>query len=152
MWEDEDGVMGAAIVASSDLDAFNEGYTVPGVVFMASASMAEMGEASDLLDTLDFSDDCLYEGRETYEDALYSGYYDLYSGCGGTDTILVVVAALPEDGSFATLLAVQAISDADLDAIDHILNTFVVVGALPDETGGGTSGGGSGDALVDRVQ
>ena len=148
VWEDEDGVMGAAIVASSDLDAFNEGYTVPGVVFMASASMAEMGDASDLLDTLDFSDDCLYEGRETYDDSLYSGYYDLYSGCAGTDTILVVVAALPPDGSYATLLAVQAISDADLDAIDHILNTFVVVGTLPDETGGGTSGGGSGDASL----
>ena len=141
VWEDEGEVVGAAIVASGDLDAFNNSYSVPGVIFVASASMVEMGTAGELLDIFSFSDDCIFEGRYDYEDALYSGYYDIYSGCDGTDVILVVVAALPEDGSFATLLVLQAVTDADLDAVDHILNTFVVVGTLPDEAGYDGDGG-----------
>jgi hypothetical protein len=38
------------------------------------------------------------------------------------------VAAVPEDRSFIMLLQVIAVSDADFDALDTILNTFVASG------------------------
>ncbi|MBN1315301.1 MAG: PDZ domain-containing protein, partial [Anaerolineales bacterium] len=142
VWEDEGEVLGAAIVASSDVDAYYESYAIPGVIFLASEQLATMGDATDLLDLFEFGQDCSFEGRYEYEDALYAGYYDLYSYCDSNDMVLVVVAALPEDQSFASLLVVQAITDADLDAIDHILDTFVVIGELPDsQAGGGTQMG-----------
>lgn len=138
LWEDEGEVLGAAIVASSDLDAYYASYDTPGVIFLASEQLVQMGTAEDLLDLFEFGEDCTFEGRYEYEDALYAGYYDLYSSCAGIgEMVLVVVAALPEDQSFASLLVVQAVSDADLDAIDHILDTFVVVGELPGSQGGG---------------
>lgn len=140
LWEDEDGVHGAAIVASSNLDDFDQYYDTPGVVFLASEELAQFGDASELLNLFDFSDDCYYDGRYEYQDPLYSGMYDLYESCGGADMIMVVVAAYPEDRSYATVLAVQAITDADLDAADHILDTFVVVGPLPGATDGGEVG------------
>lgn len=141
VWEDEGEVLGAAIVASSDVDAYNESYAVPGVIFLASEQLVQMGDAADLLDLFEFGEDCSFEGRFDYEDALYAGYYDFYSYCDGNDMALVVVAALPDDQAFASLLVVQAISDADLDAIDHILDTFVVVGELPDSQDGGAQMG-----------
>ena len=132
VWEDDGQIVGAGIVASSDLDDFYETYSTPGVIFLASEGMAQAGDSAELLDLFDFSDDCWYEGRFEYEDALYSGFYDYYSGCGGGDTVMLVLVAMPADQSFATVLAMQAVTDADLDATDRILDTFVVVGDLPD--------------------
>jgi len=45
----------------------------------------------------------------------------------------LVLSAVPSDNSqaFLILVDVQIQSDRDLDALDHILNTFDVVGTLP---------------------
>ena len=43
---------------------------------------------------------------------------------------MINLIAVPEDRSFIMLLQVSVVSDADLDALDHILNTFQVVGDL----------------------
>ena len=142
IWEDDGEILGAAIVAADDLDDFNQYYDTPGVVFLASASLASTGDSAELLDLFDFSDDCSYEGRYEYEDPLYAGYYDLYDGCLGEEVIMVVLVAMPPDQSFATVLAVQAITEADLDAADRILDTFIVVGDLPDASAGGPGGTG----------
>ncbi|NOR82711.1 MAG: PDZ domain-containing protein [Ardenticatenales bacterium] len=132
VWEDGGQTVGVGIVASSDLDDFHESYSTPGVIFLAAEGLAQAGDSAELLDFFDFSDDCWYEGRFDYEDALYDGFYDFYSGCGGGDTVMIVLVAMPADRSFATVLAMQAVTDADLDATDRILDTFVVVGDLPD--------------------
>ena len=87
-----------------------------------------MGE---LLDLIDWSSSCTYEGRFDYEDPLYTGVYDVYSNCGGTTSKIVVVAAEPATQDYSVLVQVQVVTDADLDALDHILNTFVVLGTLP---------------------
>jgi len=148
VWEDAGEVLGAAIVASSDLDGFNNSYSTPGALFLASELLALLGDPAELLTSFDFSDDCVYEGRYNYEDALYTGVYDLYSDCGGEDNVMVVLAAMPGDQAFATLLVVQAVTEADLEAADHILDTFVVVGDLPDGTSPGGSDDGDGEAAT----
>lgn len=40
--------------------------------------------------------------------------------------MLVVMVAEPADQSYSALIMVQVVSDADLDALDHILNSFIV--------------------------
>lgn len=112
-----------AVSAAPNLDDFLSTWDVPGVFFGASAQI----EAPDsLLDGFDFSGSCDYGGRNPYEDPLYAGVYDLWTNCGGQDTLYIVLAATPEDQSFVILVAVQVVSDADLDALDHILNSFIV--------------------------
>ena len=49
-----------------------------------------------------------------------------WTNCGGGDTIYIVLVALPEDNSFLVFVAIQAISEADLEALDRILDTFIV--------------------------
>jgi serine protease Do len=103
---------------------------MPGVFFGASETLAQSYDISGMLDTITFSGDCTYDGRFEYQDPLYTGIYDLYSDCGGVGTSIINLSAMPEDGSFIVLLQIVVTSDADLDALDHILDTFEVVGDL----------------------
>lgn len=132
-WSDVDGSgwivdgeeLGWQITAAPSIDGFNSTWTTPGMFFGASIDLASYSEG-ELLDIFDYSESCSYGGREPYEDPLYAGEYDLWNGCGGTDTLFVVVAATPESRSYIILVAVQVVTEADLAALDQILNTFVV--------------------------
>jgi serine protease Do len=71
---------------------------------------------------------CTYAGRDNYSDALYTGLFDTWVKCGGGDTVLLVVAFAPADNAFMGIVQVQVVSEADLAALDRILDTFVVEG------------------------
>ncbi len=129
-WEDEGDILGASLSAASSLEGFNDTYETPGIMLLASNNLtgSEMGE---LIDFFDFSEDCTYDGRFDYEDPVFTGVFDQYSDCLGSGNILIILGAEPEDGSYAVILAGQAVTTADLDALDQILDTFNVVGDLP---------------------
>jgi serine protease Do len=129
-WGASDEVIGASIVASSNIQDFYDTYSTPGVFFGASKTLTQRYTTTELLDDITFSGDCTYEGRFDYEDSIYTGVYDLYSDCGGAGSAVINLSAEPADKSFIMLLQVQVVSDADLDALDNILNTFQVVGDL----------------------
>ena len=80
-----------------------------------------------LLNDLSGSYDCVYDGRYEYDDGVYTGLYDLYLDCGTAGSVLIELVAEPGSQQYFTYLLIQAISDADLDALDHILNTFFVI-------------------------
>ena len=131
-WVDEDDgtVLGSELIAAPNINEFSTTYTTPGVQILAGAYFGDitMGE---LVDFFDFSTDCTYDGRFDYADPVFNGVYDQYSNCAGQGSVIIVLAAEPADLSFATIVLVQAVTSADLDALDHILNTFNVVGTLP---------------------
>ncbi|WP_129671659.1 S1C family serine protease [Candidatus Chloroploca sp. Khr17] len=118
------------MTAAPDIDAFINTWDSPGVFIGASQQLAQEMSVTDLLDQNSFSQSCAYEGREDYSDGLYTGFFDTWTNCGGTDTVLIVVAFEPEDGSFLGLVQVQVVTEADLEALDRILDTFIVVGEL----------------------
>jgi serine protease Do len=125
-WSFEGGDdVGVAVTAATDIDGWSGGWATPGVFFGASSSITGSFTVDSLLDYEWFGDSCTYEGRQGYEDALYTGEYDVYSGCGGEDMLYVQVVAEPADGAFLMLLQVVAIDDSDLEALDTILATFV---------------------------
>lgn len=129
-WEDETGVIGASLSAASSLQGFNDTYETPGVLLLAATNPAgsSMGE---LVDFFDFSEDCTYDGRFDYEDSVFTGVFDQYSDCLDSGNVLIILAAEPEDGAYGVILVGQAATTADLDALDHVLDTFNVVGTLP---------------------
>ena len=45
-------------------------------------------------------------------------------------TTFVVLAAEPADGAYIMLLQVVLVGEADAEALDNILNTFQVIGAI----------------------
>ncbi|MDX1614038.1 MAG: trypsin-like peptidase domain-containing protein, partial [Candidatus Promineifilaceae bacterium] len=126
-WTNDEGdLLGPAISAAPDLQAYRESWTTPGIEFAALTEISEPLSVEELLEFFDFSDSCAYGGRESYSDPLYSGLYDIWENCGDVGTLYVVLSAVPDDGTFSIVVTVQVVSDADLDALDQILDTFIV--------------------------
>jgi serine protease Do len=134
-WTDGVDVIGSAISASADLDGFLYTWNESGVFFGASDELAKFGGFVQLLDITrdDFSADCKLEDRYDYEDPAYRGKYDLYSNCGNQGTAFIVLTAVPKDNpqAYLILVQIQITKDADFDALEMILDTFVVIGLLP---------------------
>jgi serine protease Do len=126
-WYENDVWLGNALVAAPDLDAVATGWDMPGVAFSISEALA--GPSPDeWLDQdnqkYNYSNDCVYDDRYDYDDGVYKGQYDLWTNCGGTATVFIDLEAYPADGSFLVLVQVQVVDEADLEALDHILDTF----------------------------
>ena len=134
-WVDSGDIIGASITAAASLDNFNAYYSEPGVFFGATDDIAELGGYIQLLDVYrDWAreDDCTFEYREDYEDPAFEGAFDVFSNCLDSEGVLVILSAKPHSStSLLVLVMVQIMSDADLDALDEILNTFDVIGPLP---------------------
>jgi serine protease Do len=134
-WVDSGDIIGASITAAASLDNFNASYSEPGVFFGATDDIAELGGYIQLLDVYrDWAreDDCTFEYREDYEDPAFEGAFDVFSNCLDSEGVLVILSAKPHSStSLLVLVMVQIMSDADLDALDEILNTFDVIGPLP---------------------
>ncbi len=121
--DDNDQEIGPAIAAAPSLDDYYETWDSPGVFFGASRTLEKSPAA--LLDESDYSGACTYAGRFDYSDSLYTGMYDLWTECGDNDSVYMVLYAMPEDSSFVTLVAVQAVTAEDLEALNQILATFL---------------------------
>jgi len=134
-WEDGGDTIGAAISASADLDAYLNTWSESGVFFGVSDDLANLGGYVNLLDVRrdNLIDDCKYDDRYEYEDAVYRGKYDLFENCGDSGNVYIVLTAVPKEDSqaFLVLVEMQIGKEADFDALDQILATFDVVGSLP---------------------
>ena len=130
-WMSEGEQIGVTVSASTDLVGFNDTYDTPGMFFGASRPLIAEYDVNSLLDALDFSDDCTFDGRYEYDDGVYVGYYDLYVECGSAQSTIASIAAVPEDGTFIVWVLTQMINDRDVDAFGQIIDTFQVVDSLP---------------------
>ncbi len=122
---DFEGTTVPQIAASSDMDAFLNGFDEPGLIFLAFDGAFE---TDLLLDAVSCPDDCTDDGVFDYEDPVFTGQYQLWLDCGGGSSDIVVLAAQSNDESATVMVATQIFSDADLDALDQALNTFNLTG------------------------
>ncbi|MDJ0954926.1 MAG: S1C family serine protease [Acidimicrobiia bacterium] len=125
-WNFDGELIGVAMTAAEDIDAWYTGWETPGVFFGASTSLPAFATVDSLLDDHDFSGECVFDGRYDYEDPLYVGAYDLWVDCGGGDTLFVNLAAETPGSEVLMMVQVVVVTDADLEALDFILNSFVV--------------------------
>ncbi len=135
-WSDVDGSpwvangnqIGVAITAAPNINDFYNTWTTPGIFFAASTSLAQEATPDEVLDLFDFTEDCQYQGREDYNDEAYTGRYELWRDCGGEGAMMLVLSATPQSSQEVIVLVVTlVVSDADLEALDYILNSFDVV-------------------------
>ncbi|PJJ73347.1 serine protease Do [Diaminobutyricimonas aerilata] len=116
------------IDASPDLAGFNAGWDVPGVSVIASDTAATNTTPQEWLDLVAGAAQqggCQLATHDVFEDGYHTGVFDYYTGCGDNDADYLMVAALANDGSYLTALAVQALTEQDLDAIDHAVGSFI---------------------------
>lgn len=111
------------IAAAPSLDGFYSSYTTPGLVFSATTALG----VDEALATFAPSEgECTDLGVQPYEDAAYAGSFQIFEACGGTDTVLITIAAQPPDQSFTALVQMQLVTEADLEVIDYVVNSFFV--------------------------
>lgn len=123
-WELEGEIIGLSLTASPNIEQLLSTWDTPGVFFGASDQLTlTVGE---VLDAFDYTGQCTYNGRTDYQDEVYSGLYDFWYDCGGSGTMVLVLSALPADQSYITLVLVQMVNEADLEAADQILASFIV--------------------------
>jgi serine protease Do len=125
----DDGTEIPSIIAAPDIATYDEYWDAPGVEVAALGPEVEPDDAALVAElTATAAENCTDAGSEPYEDALYVGVIQYYSSCGSSDSnaSVVGISAGPEDGSFTALVYVQLATDADLDALDHIIDTFVI--------------------------
>jgi serine protease Do len=114
------------IAAAPDLERFFATWDTPGLLFAALPPNLSVGE---VLEIFGFPDACTDGGVFDYDDGAFVGAYQVWESCGGTDTLYVVLATDPVAGDdYVFLTAVQVVTSADLEALDHIFGTFNTVG------------------------
>jgi len=123
---EDDGEEIPYILAATDRQAWTDTFDVPGVLFVKLAPTDDI--PGTLLAYGDLSEGCTDLGLVDYSDPVFTGQYQVWDACGGTSTSVVVLAAVPADNSYTALMMVQLVTDADLDALDRIFQTFNVVG------------------------
>jgi hypothetical protein len=122
------------IAAAPDLAAFREDFDVPGVEFIA-APYIEDQEAT--IEEFGLERGCAETTVEPYEDPVFTGFVEVGTECGdsGEATWNFIVAS-PADNSFTALVQVQAATEADLEALQWVLDTFdtAPAGGVPGST------------------
>lgn len=118
--QDVEGTTYPFILASTDLDAFANSQA-PGLVFTRIE-----GSTGDMNVTLaQFAPTgCTDAGTFDYSDAKFTGKYQVWANCDGTDTMLITVAAVPADGAYTAILVIQALTESDLDVLDQAFASF----------------------------
>ena len=124
----DDGSEAPFISASTDLATFNSSWDVPGLLYAALAPQPDIASTIALLAPQEGQ--CATDnGVSDYDDSVFVGQYQYWSGCGGNNAEYVVLVASPADASYTAVIAVQILSDADWEALDQAFNTFNVVTA-----------------------
>jgi hypothetical protein len=136
-WTSDSGADFASIWAAPNLQDFDGTWGTPGVKFNVTADKDKVGGHIQMLDasrSSPFLGDCDLDDRYEYNDGFYRGFYDYYSNCGapgGAGYLILAAVPIQDTGDILVFVEIQIVSDADVDAADHILKTFDIVGALP---------------------
>ena len=126
IWEVDGEELGPSLTAAPSIVDYEETWSTPGLFFTSSSSLIQEMDETGLLEFFEFSDECTFDERVDYADDLYTGYYDVWTDCGGEGTFYIVLAATPESRDYLILLEMQALTQADLEAVDRIFDSFIV--------------------------
>ncbi len=126
LWSWDGEQIGVAVTAATDIEEWHAGWVTPGMFFGASTTLTAFETIDSILDGHDFSSECDFDGRIEYSDPLYAGAYDKWQNCGGTDNLFITLAAQPASGDVLLVVQVVAVTEADLEALDAVLASFIV--------------------------
>ena len=129
MWDFKGKKSGVFLAASADLANFYATRSQSGVIIGVSHSLAQSYDKDSLLglEKRDLSRQCVHKGRFDYKNQFYSGKYDHFTNCSGTPGLMVFTTA-SADGKSLIMIRIAVVSEADLEAVDTIINTFQVLG------------------------
>jgi serine protease Do len=122
----DDGSQNPFIKASTDIATFDGSWDAPGLFYAALTYTDDIAGTIALVAPT--ADQCTTDNGVTdYDDGVFTGQYQYWSGCGTSDAGYVALVANPGDASYTAVIAVQILTDADWEALDTAFNTFNVV-------------------------
>ncbi|HEC08864.1 MAG TPA: PDZ domain-containing protein, partial [Acidimicrobiales bacterium] len=127
---DDGSFVAPELVAAPDVDGFLSTFDVPGVDIVAwdpdpTLTLADWMNGENGAMSLDSL--CDPAGIEDYDDGYFTGLIGYWTGCGGTDTEIVAIASAPPDDSLVVTVLAQLLTQADFDALDHIIASFTAI-------------------------
>jgi serine protease Do len=133
-WNDAD--IGPGVSAASDLEAFYNSWTEPGIFFGVTRQKDAFGGEQQLLldEEANYSSVCTFIERAPYTDVAFEGEYLYFEECGGepfSTFIVLVVHPIENPDAALVVVYVALVADRDFTALDNILNSFDIVGDLP---------------------
>jgi serine protease Do len=150
VWNEE--TVGIRLLAATDIDEFLANWGYPGVIFSFSTTLVENNTPEDLLDGIQYTSSCTYDGRSEIPDGFFTGAYDIWKACKGEQNEAIIVALVPETGDYSLLLEIYLASDADVEAVDRILDSFIVdVEKLPSATTNSSASTTGNESIFDLV-
>ncbi|MGH8910650.1 MAG: hypothetical protein ACRD0K_30185 [Egibacteraceae bacterium] len=99
----------------------------PGAVLAVSETLGRDRTVEQVLDQLRIADGvCGYTRREPFDDNLYAGAIDSYTGCGAAGSEVEILVASPADGSRIVMLRITRLGPRDVTARNRVVETFNV--------------------------
>ena len=135
-WAMNDEAVGTKLTAAPSLDDFYSDWGVPGVVLSYSESLPGEMTTEELLDTIDYSDNCEKADREEITEGSLVGIYQIWGKCDGTTTAAIAALAPADAPDYYLLVEIYAVDESDLDPLDHILATLTVGGSSGNSSSG----------------
>lgn len=125
-WTMDDEPVGTKVAAAPSLDDFYSSWDVPGVVLSYSESLPQEMSVEDLLDTIDYSENCEEGERDDLPEGELVGMYQIWGNCDGTTTAAIAVLTPADSPDYYVLVEIYAVDEGDLDAMEHIIDTLTV--------------------------
>jgi hypothetical protein len=120
----------SSITTASSLDAwYGGGGEASGAYIVASRALAQKYTDDELIHSLLFegkANRCTAGPYEDYNRPPYSGKIQTWYDCGVNDATFYTVAAAPEGRECVAVLDARVVSEADREAVQHLLDTFEV--------------------------
>jgi protein tyrosine kinase len=131
-WMMSDRVVGiqlAAILADQGERLSYERFSFerPGAVLAMSEALSRDHTVEQVLDELRIDDNrCVYAGRKPFDDNLYVGAIDSYTGCGAAGSMVEVLVAAPADRRRIVMLRITRLDPRDVTARNRLVETFTI--------------------------
>lgn len=119
----DDGTLRPGISASTDLEAFDDQWDTPGMVFTAHRFQPD---PNVLFGQHDYSNQCTDGGTTPYNDQVFVGYLRTFSQCAAVGSTNYVIVANAPGNQVTVVVVVQTVTAADEAAYQHVLETFNV--------------------------
>lgn len=105
-------------------------WSRPFAVLAMSQTLGTTRTVDQVLDQLRIlpGEECTYIGRAPFNDNLYEGAIDSYSGCGQPATKIEILVATSKNPSHLVMVQVNRLGPRDENAHDRVMETFQVSG------------------------
>jgi serine/threonine-protein kinase PknK len=106
-----------------------EPWSRPGAVLAVSKTLGTARTVDQVLDQLRIEPRaCTYVGRKPFNDNLYAGAIDAYTGCGQADARVEILIATSQQPPHLVMVQVTSLGPRDERARDRVMETFQVSG------------------------